>query len=181
MLENETKTRLEYLREVAMQMMAAARTAPKARGVDKLEITVATGDSITALATKLDELAPKLNHPFFIRDAGNIRQAGAVVLIGTRLGAMGLDCGFCGFATCALKEEHRFIPCAFNTNDMGIAVGAAASKAADCRVDSRVMYSVGVAAMELGMMPGCRAVLAIPISSTSKSPFFDRVVPVPAE
>jgi len=174
MLENENNTRQEYIRSVALQMMAAARTAPKSRGVDNLEITVATGETKDTLATRMEELAPVTGHQFFVRDAGNIRKAGAVVLIGTRIGVMGLDCGFCGFATCAEKLDKELVPCVFNTNDMGIAVGSAVSKAADCRVDSRVMYSAGFVAIEMGLIPGCTAVLAIPVSVSGKSPFFDR-------
>ena len=180
MLEKETKTREELLRNVAVRMMGAARTAPKARGIDNLEIITLTGREKTQLAEKLEELAPVRDRAFYVRDAGNIREAGAVVLIGTHIKVMGLDCGFCGFDNCAKKQRFELIPCAFNSSDLGIAVGSATSVAADCRVDSRVMFSGGDAAMEMGLLPGCRMALAIPISSTGKSPFFDRpVVTVP--
>ena len=174
MLENEAKTRDEFLRNVAMQMMSAARTAPKARGVDNLEIIMLTGREKTALADKLEELAPSRERSFYVRDSGSIRAAGAVVLIGSRIKVMGLDCGFCGFDNCADKQRFESVPCAFNATDLGIATGSATAKAADCRVDSRVMFSAGDAAMELGLFPGCTIVLAIPISATGKSPFFDR-------
>ena len=65
-------------------------------------------------------------------------------------------------------------PCAFNTHDLGIAVGSAVSVAADLRTDCRVLYSGGVAALDMNLLPGCRAVLAIPLSATGKNPFFDR-------
>lgn len=172
MLENEKTSRHTALMEVARAMMVAARTAPKAKGVDNLEIAVSTGETIILLADKLRELAPVLNRMFFIRDAQNIEQAEAVVLIGTRLANQGLDCGYCGSSTCNSKPEA--VPCVFNTHDLGIAVGSAAAVAADHRVDSRVMYSVGVAAKELELLPGCHAIFAIPISCTGKSPFFDR-------
>jgi uncharacterized ferredoxin-like protein len=57
---------------------------------------------------------------------------------------------------------------------MGIAVGSAVSLAGDMRVDSRVMFSVGKMAMDMNLMPGCSMVLAIPLSVSGKSPFFDR-------
>lgn len=59
--------------------------------------------------------------------------------------------------------------------DIGIAIGSAAAAAADARVDSRVMFSVGRAAKSLGLL-GEKAslVLALPLSISGKSPFFDR-------
>ncbi len=80
-----------------------------------------------------------------------------------------------------MKDEFPEVPCAVNTVDVGIAIGSACSVAADHRVDSRVMFSVGCAAIELGMMPGCTSVYGIPISSTSKNPFFDRVSKTPVQ
>ena len=52
---------------------------------------------------------------FFLRDADNILSAECVVLIGTREQTQGLNCGHCGFATCAGRtdgvplriEQHR--------------------------------------------------------------------------
>ncbi|MGO8930287.1 MAG: DUF2148 domain-containing protein [Limisphaerales bacterium] len=59
--------------------------------------------------------------------------------------------------------------------DLGIAAGSAASIAADARVDTRLMFSVGKAILALGLL-GRRVKLAlgIPVSITRKSPFFDR-------
>lgn len=36
------------------------------------------------------------------------------------------------------------------------------------------MYSAGMAAERLQLLPGCTQYFAIPISASSKSPFFDR-------
>jgi uncharacterized ferredoxin-like protein len=59
--------------------------------------------------------------------------------------------------------------------DLGIAVGSAVSVAADHRIDNRVMFSVGRAALKLGLLPddvvNC---YGIPLSISSKSIFFDR-------
>jgi len=71
------------------------------------------------------------------------------------------------------------VPCAINSVDVGIALGSACSVAADRRVDSRVMFSVGRVAQELGLLPGCSSIYGIPISCSSKSPFFDRVSKTP--
>jgi glycerol-3-phosphate dehydrogenase subunit C len=45
--------------------------------------------------------------------------------------------------------------CAFNSHDLGIAVGSAVSIAADFHADNRVMYSLGKAAVELLEAYGC--------------------------
>lgn len=86
--------------------------------------------------------------------------------------AQGLNCGHCGFATCGERPDG--VPCAINSVDVGIALGAACSKACDYRVDTRVMFSAGLAAQRLDLLPGCKQVYGIPVSIASKSPFFDR-------
>lgn len=174
MLEKEEKLRNNSLLDVAQRMMIAARTAPKACGVDSLEIGVASGETIKKMADKMRELAPILRKEFFVRDAGNIEQAEAVVLIGMKNEVMGLDCGLCGYSTCTAKLESQQTPCFFKSTDLGIAIGSAVSVAADSRVDSRVMYSAGVAALDLSLLKGCHSIFALPISCTGKSPFFDR-------
>ena len=111
---------------------------------------------------------------FFLRDAENIRQADAVILVGSRSSVMSLNCGYCGYPTCVAKNEHPDVPCAINMTDLGIAIGSMPAKAADLRVDSRVMFSVGFAARRIGLLTDCHAVYAIPLSASSKNPFFDR-------
>lgn len=69
------------------------------------------------------------------------------------------------------------MPCAINSVDVGIALGSACSKAADYRVDTRILFSAGLAAQRLEVLKGCRQVYAIPVSIGSKSPFFDRKNP----
>lgn len=162
----------------AFQLANAARTAPKARGVDNLVIAVAYGDELEMIAQKMESLVAQGSaSAFFERDAKNLRASQALLLIGTKVKSMGLkECGLCGFGSCAHKEEHHpDAPCMFNTHDLGIAVGSAVSKAADMRLDNRVMYSVGIAARELGMLGGdVPVIMGIPLSVASKSPYFDR-------
>lgn len=175
MIETQAQTANEALRQIAVLMMNAARTAPKARGIDNLEIAMLTDEDIHHLSDKLIEMGAAPGRAFFARDGENIQQAGAVVLIGTRNVVMGLNCGWCGFPTCAEKAKlSPGTPCAFNMNDLGIAVGSAVSVAADHRADCRVMFSAGVAAEDMKLLPGCHSILAIPVSATGKSPFFDR-------
>lgn len=70
---------------------------------------------------------------FFLRDAENIRQADAVILVGSCSSVMSLNCGYCGYPTCVAKNEHPDVPCAINMTDLGIAIGSMTAKAADLR------------------------------------------------
>ena len=178
MIISERDQRDEQALVIAKQMLVAARTAPNGKGVDLIEAFVATGEEKDALADYMETLAPEQGM-FFVRDAGCVRSAQAVVLIGTRAKVQGLNCAHCGFATCA--EKPQAVPCEINSVDVGIALGSAASCAADARVDSRILYSAGFAAQKRGLLgEDVRQVFAIPISISSKSPFFDRASTRPA-
>lgn len=172
MILNERDSRHEHILHVARQMMTAARTAPKGKGIDVIEIALVTDDDIQKLSDKLIAMAEENGMKFFLRDADNILQAECIMIVGTRSLAQGLNCGHCGFPTCASRPEG--VPCAMNTVDVGIAVGSACATAADLRVDTRVMFSAGLAAQQLGWLKNCATVFAIPISASSKNPFFDR-------
>ena len=181
MLIDERDTRTERLLQVANEMMTAARTAPKGKGFDIIEVLLATGETIELLSKEMLKYSEKTGLKFIVRDAENILHSEAIVLIGTKQKTHSLNCGYCGFETCAAKNEFADVPCAINTVDVGIAIGSACSVAADHRVDSRVMFSVGRVAQELEMLPGCSSVYGIPISCSSKSPFFDRVSANPSK
>ena len=159
---------------VAGLMAAAARTAPKGKGVDHLETLVLNGEEKAALAAAMRKFGEEKNFAFFLRDAGNVEAANAVLLLGTRVKPMGLNCGFCGFDTCAACAKAGAV-CIFNPGDLGIAVGSAASVAMDHRIDSRVFYSAGKAALEMHLFPADVSIaFGIVLSGTGKSPFFDR-------
>lgn len=172
MIINERESRHEQVLHVARQMMTAARTAPKGKGIDVVEAILVTDEDIQTLSEKMVAMVEEHGMKFFLRDAENILQAECVVLIGTREQAQGLNCGHCGFPTCEARTAG--VPCALNTLDVGVAIGSACALAADMRVDTRVMFSAGLAAQRLGWLKDCRSVLAIPVSAASKNPFFDR-------
>lgn len=175
MITRETESREQYLAETGKAMMAAARTAPKGCGIDNLEIAMVTGGKIGRLASKMREVGESSGRAFFLRDADNVDNSDAVVLIGAKPRVRKLNCGLCGFETCARKEsEAPATPCSFDVMDLGIAVGSAVSVAADRRVDNRVMYSAGVAAGELGMLDESTIIISIPLSCSGKSIYFDR-------
>jgi len=173
----EDKHRKKALIEVAERMMIAARTAPKGKGIDTLEIALVEGRDIEKIADRMVEISERNNtSPAFGRDAGNILQSEVIVLIGTKIKTLGLAyCGLCGFASCDEKIKHSEIPCVFNTGDLGIAIGSAVSIAMDARVDNRIMYTVGMAVKELGLFgDDVKVIYGIPLSASSKNIFFDR-------
>ena len=187
MIINERTSRHENVIAAARQLLIAARTAPKARGVDIIEVALIEGDELRQLADRMVEIGNERNRPSFIRDAGNVLQSEAVVVIGTKLQSLGLNCGHCGFPTCAERQsgingviksidsQLKDVPCVMNSIDVGIALGSACATAADLRLDTRIMYSIGVAAEELQFLgEDIHITVGIAISASSKSPFFDR-------
>jgi uncharacterized ferredoxin-like protein len=174
-VRKEEEFKIEVIEKLAEEMCLAARTAPKARGMDLLEIAVLKGNDIQKISAKMKEIGERENHQTFLRDAENIKSAQAIVLIGTKRKIVGLRyCAFCGWPTCDEAERAGAI-CAYNTGDLGIAVGSAVSVAADHRLDNRVMYTIGKAAVDMKLL-GDEVVVAfgIPLSATGKNPFFDR-------
>ena len=172
MIINEREARHEQVMQIARQMMTAARTAPKGKGVDVIEIALVEGDDIRRLSEEMIAIQEENGFKFFLRDADNILNAECILLIGTREHAHGLNCGHCGYSNCA--DRPNGVPCAIVSVDVGIAIGSACATAADHRVDTRVMFSAGLAAHRLNILKGCRQVFAIPVSASSKNPFFDR-------
>jgi uncharacterized ferredoxin-like protein len=163
--------------EVAKKMMMAARTAPKGRGIDNLVIGLIEKDEIKEVSDRIKELHKTKNLPgFFLRDSENILQADAIVVLGTKISSFGLTpCGMCGFKNCGEKNKYPNHPCVMNTGDLGIAIGSAVSVAMDNRVDNRIMYTVGQAVLDMKILGNdVKIAYGIPLSATSKNPFFDR-------
>ena len=162
--------------DVAAKMVLAARTAPKTRGRNTIEMAILSGDQKINLAEQMKTIGMETGAHYFERDAANVLQSSCLVLIGTRIQTMQLPhCGLCGFADCESKEKYKEVPCAYNITDLGIALGSAVSVAMDHRIDNRVMYTAGMAARDLHLMgPDIKMVLAVPLSASSKNIFFDR-------
>jgi uncharacterized ferredoxin-like protein len=60
-------------------------------------------------------------------------------------------------------------------NDLGIATGSAAATAMDCRIDNRILFSAGMAALKLNLFPeSVKMCFGIGLATTGKNIFFDR-------
>jgi uncharacterized ferredoxin-like protein len=173
----EIEERKKTVIEVAKLMLLAARTAPKGKGADNMEMVILTDNDIRLIAMEMRKIGERNEYDIFIRDADNVlANADALVLIGTRIKTLGLKvCGLCGFADCATKEKYPLVPCVYNTGDLGIAVGSAVAVASQHHIDNRIMHTVGMAALEMEIFSkGIKIVWGIPLSATSKNPYFDR-------
>lgn len=161
--------------EVGQFMTAAARTAPKTRGIDNLEI-LAIEDEVTKtrLIEKMKDIAKQESRPTLERDANCIANSPIIIVIGVRSNSSGLTCGFCGYPDCEELKKKGGV-CAYNSIDLGIAIGSAVSIASKFHIDNRVMYSIGRASIDLGLFSkDVRQALGIPLSVSGKNPFFDR-------
>ena len=123
---------------------------------------------------------------FILRDAGNVLQSDACVLIGSQgESTVGLNCGGCGYPTCqemqgaqkdqsSQKTPFHGPNCAIRMADLGIALGSAAKTASIHNVDNRIMFSAGLSALSLGWLEGCMVAYGIPLKASGKSVYFDR-------
>ncbi len=180
-------TEKDAVLSVAGLMTLAARTAPKGKGVDTIITRVLSGKEITILSETLENLGKERKIGFFLRDARNIATSDACFLIGTKGDVVAeIDCGACGYPTCkkmaeafrkktARKTVFAGPNCAIRMTDLGIAVGSAVKTAQIHNVDNRIMFSAGVAALDLGLLgPDCTVAYGIPLSATGKNIYFDR-------
>jgi len=166
----------ESIIDIAKKIILAAKTAPKGKGENNMILSLITGETIKKISTHLYQLGEKYDVGAFRRDSQNILSAPALILFGTKIKPLGLKkCGMCGFKNCEEKNKHANIPCVFNTGDLGIAIGSAVSIAMDHRIDNRVMYTVGQAVLDMNLLGDeVKIVYALPLSASSKNPFFDR-------
>ena len=164
---------------VADLMALSARTAPKCLGQDYLDIKVLEGEVLQRLADEMERFGRETGKINFDRDAANVRQSDAVLLVSLRENKpLALDCGACGHSKCAdleSKEGPEFLGplCAWRVLDLGIALGSAAKTAGILNADNRIMYRPAVVARKMGLVEGA-LVVAIPISAATKNIYFDR-------
>ncbi|MFN3406764.1 MAG: ferredoxin domain-containing protein [Caldimicrobium sp.] len=172
----------EIIEQVALMLLAAARTAPKARGQDELILAMITEkEELEKIAKEMEKIAERGEaYQFFKRDADNLRNSEGLVLISLDFKKpVGVNCGACGFdCKSILQQERKTLDyegplCAMRLIDLGIALGSAVSMAKELCIDNRIMYTIGVAVKKLGLLPG-QVILGIPLSIKGKNIFFDR-------
>nr|MDO8100671.1 DUF2148 domain-containing protein [Candidatus Njordarchaeota archaeon] len=175
----------EGIMEVSRLMLVSARTAPKSGGIDDIVMSLVFGEEKETLAAEMDKLANERKISQFSRDARNVKESQAVILIGVRVKKFGLNCGACGYPNCdefekaGRKKGQDFTgpTCLFKALDLGIALGSAVKTASILNVDNRIMYRVGTAAERLGLMPEADIIMGLPVSAKGKSIYFDRKWP----
>lgn len=179
----------EAILAAAKLIMAAVTTAPKTRGVSTITSALLQGEDKERLAKGMEGQGAKKasSEDIFQRDAQNVRNSHAVLLIGVK-GTMPkkpekpLNCGICGYPSCAefirakkgkKGEDFPGPVCAFQIVDLGIALGVAARMAAELHIDNRLMYTAGAGAMEMGVLEA-DMIVGLPLSISPKNIFFDR-------
>ena len=174
----------EAVKTVAGLMALAARTAPKAVGLDSIVIEIVTGKDQVKIGEKMIKIAAETGMDFFRVNGEQVKISDATILIGVAgEKALGLNCGGCGFASCkemvkagvaakTNKTDYKGPNCIFKVTDLGIAIGSAVKTASIHNVDNRIMYSAGVAAMKLGIIQGCSMVYGIPLKASGKNIYF---------
>lgn len=149
---------------VAKLMATSAITAPKAKGIDNIVVRILDkSEELEKLAEKMKELAPKYGE-FFARDAENVRNSEAVVLIGCTIVDIGVK---------QLDEIPYDINVVLATLNLGIAIGSAVKTASIHNIDNRIMYTIGIAAKLTGII-NADIVVGIPLSIKGKNIYFDR-------
>jgi len=163
------------IKDVAEFMALAARTAPKTRGIDNIEVIAIDDETAKKkLIEKMREISKLEKRPSFERDANSIEASPVILVIGVKANPAGLNCGFCGYPTCEEMVKNKG-HCSYNPIDLGIAAGSAVTIASDFHADNRIMYSIGRACLDLKLFSQTvRQALGIPLSVTGKNPFFDR-------
>jgi uncharacterized ferredoxin-like protein len=142
----------EALLQVAKLMLVAARTAPKAQGEDKIKGAIVTG-------SEKEELAKVMEQNGRLRDARNVRDSEAVVLLGVEFG----------------NPAEGWINFRAKLIDLGLALGSAVKVASELNVDNRIMRSVGEAALKMELLRADE-IQGIPLSIKGKNIFFDRKI-----
>lgn len=167
---------------VAELMKVAAVTAPKSMGKDFIEVRITSANERASIAQEMLRIGAEKGTPNWDRDASGIENADGLLLLGLKKHpGIGLDCKSCGFESCkefnaARRTDGDFEGpnCMLRLLDLGIALGSAAKTAQIHNVDNRIMYRVGVAARNIGLMPQSMIVMGIPLSVSAKNIYFDR-------
>ena len=67
MIQNEREIRHAHVLQAVRQMMMAARTAPKGKGIDIIEVAMVTDEDINRLSEKMVSISEETGLKFFLR------------------------------------------------------------------------------------------------------------------
>ncbi len=166
MIKLNPEKEVEVLLDVATKMCIAARTAPKANGLDSIVTAIVYGDELEKLKAEMERAGKQRSPDYSLRSNG-VADVKVVVLIGTKLKERGNGFEDGESEEVKLKESSAI--------DLGIAIGSAVTTAKEFCVDNRVMASIGRAAKSLKILgEDVIAIYGIPLNISGKSPFFDR-------
>ncbi len=174
-MENREEIIRNSIKYVAELMASSAITAPKTKGMDDIDVKIVYHNEFEEITKKMEAIGERDELQFFIRDAGNLRNSDALLLIAAKTVRAGIrNCNLCDYDDCSDNLKHNSL-CTFNIIDSGIAIGSAVSIASKYNIDNRIMYSVAKAVNELNIFEeNVKCIAGIPLSVNNKNIFFDR-------
>jgi uncharacterized ferredoxin-like protein len=174
----------------ARLLLASATTSPRVGGVGECTVHIIDDEcDIEDLCSQIEEMSEENKAwEFFKRDAMILRDADAVLVV-TSLRSLtdpsDINCNMCGRLVCDDLRAEPKLPkepgvaftgplCSFRANNIAYAIDGIVSLARNLGIDYGVYWSVGAAAMRMGILPKATGfALGVGISVTEKSPFRD--------
>jgi uncharacterized ferredoxin-like protein len=182
--------RTEAVRIAARLILASGTTTPRVGGVGECTIHIVEDEcDIEDICQQMETMAgTQKSWGFFRRDAAMVRDADAL-LVTTSLRCLtdpaDINCNMCGKLVCEYLKEEEKLPadpdvaftgplCTFRATNIAYAVDGMIAQARNLGIDYGVYWSVGAAAIRMGLLPRDTGFsLAVAISVTEKSPFRD--------
>jgi uncharacterized ferredoxin-like protein len=162
------------IRAAAEMMAISARTAPKAKGEDLIELKILYDKDVEDLGKSMVRYGEDEKDALWKRDGNCVLRSAAVLLVGVR---DPLSDGIKKPPTVPPKikgdlfaEDERVK----KSIDLGIALGSAAKTANLLNLDNRIMWRPGEMARRNGLLPKALIIIAIPVSAYGKNIYFDR-------
>ena len=184
-------------------------TAPKSGGIDDIICFVSNDAQKKAIAKKMiaigqraarsksnKEIAPAVLISWE-SDARAVGHSHGLILVGVKgRKTFGANCTCCGYESCSAfrtqleqnRKNARAVSgpfCVFKIWDLGIAIASAAKTASLLNVDNRIMYRIGIAALQTPAVKKhfCKGnfnehinpILGLPLSASGKNIYFDRL------
>ena len=181
----------EAVMEVAKLAAAAAYRTPQITGRLQLKSEIVSGEDLAPIVDFFEAVHPISPVMYFdyqtLKSFLDKNAPLPILLLGADLSRseLGWDCGACGFPTCAefnaYSKDNRSSAmlwggptCNWKLIDFAAACDFACAAVAQHRFDCRAMGTVGAAATGVGYLPGCSAIIGIPIGPAGEFVYFNR-------